>query len=501
MSTAGAAASGPTYGWQSVGSQAALASPKCDPKTGRDRFPSEYVPPCVAPLPAGASNGGATSPGVTATSIKAIVYDDSGTNTTGTQQQQFEQIFRDFANCYSSVYDLYGRRLDLSFVYANSKDEATQRADAIQVMDQHPFFVFADAQTFLDEVGGRGAVTITVSTPVPWKSSQALPGHRWSASMDERTQAVAAFDYIGKKLAGRPVQWAGDATFNGRPRVYGLLAPDTWDLGYITSLAAREGFSIKTVETFDPLDTTGTQEQAATYMSKFRSEGVTSIIDAADFINDITFTKAASAQLYQPEWILTGADYQDVDTFGRLNDQSEWAHAFGIGTVPVVGPDSQAGFVHDYQWCTGHAPANSITASADQQPVWQAALGVQLAGPDLTPATFTQGMFAFPPTGGIYCGCVGSFGVSYGRHLNLGWTDYEAYDDVDEIWWNPSWTGPDEFGIQGKGGYAKANGGRRYLPGSFPTGPPAAFSPAGAVYSWSNVPPNERPPEYPPPAQ
>ncbi|MGH9290821.1 MAG: hypothetical protein ACRD0V_21415, partial [Acidimicrobiales bacterium] len=42
--------------------------PNCDPATGKLRLPTVYAPPCVVPFDG--DNGGATSPGVTADSVK-----------------------------------------------------------------------------------------------------------------------------------------------------------------------------------------------------------------------------------------------------------------------------------------------------------------------------------------------------------------------------------------------------------------------------------------------
>jgi hypothetical protein len=46
----------------------------CDTSTGRVKLPYFYAAECYADLPAGTDNGGATSTGVTADSIKVVVY-------------------------------------------------------------------------------------------------------------------------------------------------------------------------------------------------------------------------------------------------------------------------------------------------------------------------------------------------------------------------------------------------------------------------------------------
>ena len=56
-----------------VGTEAAKNAPYCDPKDGQLAIPYQKRPPCVRPMKAGESNGGATSPGVTKDAIKVVV--------------------------------------------------------------------------------------------------------------------------------------------------------------------------------------------------------------------------------------------------------------------------------------------------------------------------------------------------------------------------------------------------------------------------------------------
>ena len=92
------------------------------------------------------------------------------------------------------------------------------------------------------------------------------------------------------------------------------------------------------------------------------------------------------------------------------------------------------------------------------------AIGIQMAGPDLTPATFQQGMFNYPRA----TGSAGSWGFGPG--------DYTPMDDAMVIWWNPDAESP----YNGKKGAYQSDG-KRYRPGQWPrepmAGPPA---PGGA---------------------
>ena len=127
--------------------------------------------------------------------------------------------------------------------------------------------------------------------------------------------------------------------------------------------------------------------------------------------------------------------------------------------------------------------------------------GIQLAGPALTPASFTQGLFSDPPAGGAACGCVTLEQVSFGHWGGVppGLTDYYAFDDFVELWWDPSAVGPDEVtGAEGKGMYRYVAAGKRYALGTWPTGPPAAFDPRGTMTlnELATAPAPDRPPTY-----
>src|SRR5262245_39011387 len=66
---------GPPVSGVGRGSKAALEQQTCDPATKRTSFVAKGTGPlCVNPWPAGKDNGGATAPGVTADSVKVVVY-------------------------------------------------------------------------------------------------------------------------------------------------------------------------------------------------------------------------------------------------------------------------------------------------------------------------------------------------------------------------------------------------------------------------------------------
>ncbi|MGI8794860.1 MAG: hypothetical protein ACR2H3_17085, partial [Acidimicrobiales bacterium] len=74
-----------------------------------------------------------------------------------------------------------------------------------------------------------------------------------------------------------------------------------------------------------------------------------------------------------------------------------------------------------------------------------------------------------------------------------------AYDDVTEIWWDRTASGPDEVGAQGAGMYRYVDGGKRYLATKHPTTDPKAFVVEGTVLLYNERPKSDDPPNYPPP--
>src|SRR5947207_189384 len=71
---AGAVAAPPAPTGAGLNTPPALAEPTCDPKTKRLKVSFTRAAPCAVAWPKGADNGGATTTGVTATSIKVVIY-------------------------------------------------------------------------------------------------------------------------------------------------------------------------------------------------------------------------------------------------------------------------------------------------------------------------------------------------------------------------------------------------------------------------------------------
>lgn len=492
-----------------VGSAEALSGPNCDPATGRIRIPLRYAPPCVQPWPSGADNGGMTATGVSKSTIKLVLYNPPPTSGVRTQAEQ-QQSFRDweaYVDIFNDHYEFWGRRIEVIYVEGSGRDEVSLRADAVRVAtDIKPFLVTVNAgaavEIFSAEMAARGAVVINQNAP--WASTQKQAPFRWASTADERTVITHFAEYAGKRLTGKPARWAGDLAFQNRERKFGLVYPDDWDKKFIDQTLAANGVPLASAMSYKAGDVPGAQERARTLIARMKADGVTSIIDGADYLFNVVLTKEATAQLFQPEWVMTGWAYQDIVLFARLFDQQQWSHAFGPGPVMVLVPAAnyetsgwEEGSIWHWHYQGSRAPETqgNVGSAASVLPPFAAC--VHLAGPVLTPETFRDGCFAYPPTGGTHCGCIMTTGFSFGRRPGVPWLSYTAWDDMAEKWWDPNANGGDEAGITPAGGYyRRVDGGRRYAVGGWPAGEPRVFDPEGTVTFMDQYPPNERPPQY-----
>jgi hypothetical protein len=111
--------------------------------------------------------------------------------------------------------------------------------------------------------------------------------------------------------------------------------------------------------------------------------------------------------------------------------------------------------------------------------VGQVFLGIHMAGPDLTPDTFAQGMYRFPRTGGT----AGAPLLYFTRAFP------NAIKDFSEVWFDANRRGPDERGENGDGMMVRPNLAKRYQPGEWPRTEPSAFIENGKELDVSDNPP------------
>ena len=485
-----------------IGTAAALSAPNCDSTTKRIKLYFYAAPPCVKPWQSGADNGGATAQGVTKDAVKVVVTWTTPTSTTkgnvvnqatGQDPASERDAINDANAMLKSVYQTWGRTVDLQFVETTGEDEASQRADAVKVAAMKPFAVIDFASTY----GGGGGLVFNTALQGKVPTVNVIPPKALNNPV-----VLNAAEWTGKALVGGKAKWAGDTSMQNKTRVFGVVYPsgDTGiDLPVFTKEFARYGGKAAVSAGYDNgLDQSQAanraQEQAPTIITKLKSAGVTTVVNFGDGVMTTpALMKAATAQDYHPEWIVTGFGYQDIDVVGRLSDQTQMAHAFGVIWFVPYAAGTQDPFKALFQWYWGtDKGTQSVGALSSLQVLYN---GIQLAGPKLTADTYRAGLRKFPPTGGAYSNFVSNLEVSYRAPKGQPPPRGSAVG-----WYSTDTTGPSQIigtGAIAPGKYMYLDGGKRYIHGDFPKGEPKLFDKSNSISQLDSIPAGELPPQYP----
>ncbi len=490
--------------------------PHCDTTTGNVAIPILNAPPCVPVLSGG--NGGATSPGVTATTIKIGYYIpkpdptyDPILKAAGAYDSPDDtaKATVDYMAIYSHLYELYGRRVQLVRLDGTGlgTDAIAAHADADRAAAEGVFAVMGgptQAPIFQDELARKHILcigTCVLSSPAS-KLAQNAP-YIWGTGPTPEQAAAMTTELVKKQLVGKDAVYAGDPKLRTQPRRIALLSYDTpdgeykasWDQFYSdlgkagAQLAGHVGYF---------LNPKSLATDARTVATKLKATGATTIVFTGDPIFPSLLTTQMTQQGYFPEWVMSGTVLADTDVFARKFDQRQWAHAFGLQLIPARLPKPQQDSYSVHEWWFGTPPPTQNNFALVKGNVELLMDGIQLAGPDLTPQAFRDGLWHIPPQAS---GTSLKFVDTYGRHGLWPGIDYGGFDNAGILYWDPNAVGSDETGSVGKGMYRLLGGGVRYLPGQWPSTPVKLFDPAGTVtvYSATNIPSELRPPTEPVP--
>ena len=474
----------------------------CDTDEGMVAIPFFFRTECVANAE---DNGGATSDGVTEDEITVVVWlpndsdpifgiirDGLGFDDT---VDQIRETYEGLVEIFQAYYQTYGRTVNIEFVEAtgSSLDSVAARADAATAIEKHPFAVLGGpllANTWTEELHANDIVCLAcpgISDPEP-TSFGLVP-----TTSQVREHVV---NYVSTKLAGKPAQFAGD-DLKEEDRVFAYLRmglTDSDEDSAQRTVDALEEADVDVAESIVyPLDPAAIQEHATSAITRMKEAGVTTVLVEADPITLPAMTQEATKQNWYPEWVLSGFPFTDTSAFGRQMDQDQWAHAFGISYLPPASRPEIIPAYQLYEWFHGEPPPADESLLLTYPQVALLFTGLEYAGPNLTPETFQQAAFAYPPTPRA----VTQPSLDYGTEL-WGRDDYGGIDDFVELWWNPDAEGEDETGNEAKGLYEYVDGGKRYYADEY-TDELKVFDPDGAVTEITDPPPAEVPPDYPPP--
>lgn len=375
---------------------------------------SKWTPACEGRW--SGNNGGATSHGVTATTITmsyrisnsqegAALQAIAGAGASDVSETAYEHDLRVYINYFNTQFELYGRKVVLKPF--NGQGDYLQEYQGQDIPGAQ-----ADAQSAYS-LGAFGDMSMSeLITTTPY--AQALAANRvmsfggapasqstYSAMQPYGWNPLAVIDLLGT--------WMGNLTcqrLNGLPaifspsvatkqRVFGLLQPDTPDFNEVGDIVVHllSGCRAPLAERIRYSPNLSQQSQdMSNAMIQLQSKGVTTVLCLCDGTGNILATDAASSQNYTPEWVTNGIADEDSQRFAK--DESDHA----------ISPNGAAyGFQSDealrvYKLAD---PSNAHQLPEDILDwAYLEALftfdGLQAAGPNLNPYTFEKGMWSLP---------------------------------------------------------------------------------------------------------
>jgi hypothetical protein len=486
----------PGSGAVKVGEGTTVAGVAC--KDGVKQVPDlQYSPPCVAKFTG--DNGGATTRGVTATSIKVVIREFP----TSPNSQEADKQIRDagfataddsraireqFDKFLNENYELYGRKVE--FVRYESKfSNATTEAlgggregacqDATLIADEMQAFAVTGASgVFAECAAEKGLVVFGAAAYYSESFYDKWKPYLYNTTMScDRISGLNA-EYIGKRLIGKPAKWAGDPELAKSTRKFGTYVPDIDEYQKCTDITdkiMRDTYKAEPgLRVSYALDISRFADQAKRAIIQFKADKVTTIVTASEPFSIALLTKEATAQDYFPEWFIIGTAAQDTDNFGRSYDQKQAdGHMFGISQLSsnakLFGDAADAPKLFA-KLNPGKKILGGTTANLyDDTNIFNLLMA---GGPDLKAENIEKGLAKLPALGGPDF-AAGKWAFS--KSID-GDTDHTAVDDVREVYWDgQAPPGPEERDKTKKGAFVEVNSGKRYDLGDWPKTDPEIY--------------------------
>lgn len=449
-------------------------------------------PPCV-PYWQG-SNGGATSPGVSADAIELGMPSDCQTST-GSGESATE--YNDLINFFNERFEFYGRKI-VTFCLQTGNGSAMaagQQADA-DAMAAHQPPPFAStmyrggaSQYYVQKAACEHHIIAITYYILPRSKGymDSCAGYIYQYLMNFEGESAALGQWACARLAGGKAVHAGGNDNSAPPRP-------------LTSLDRKFGIILQTVYSDEPLSVQPLRDalaacgitvadkdvldnpvqdptasaipenpyQADNAMLQLKNDGVTSIFCLCNLWTYGAFARASDSQQYYPEWLATSYGGLDAEVFTVDLGQApadQLAHEFGLTFKPREIPIPEEPYyqaMREVDPGTNPKGPDSVDVEVDQE-VYRDLLvlmsGFQMAGPHLTPQTMASGLerAVFPnPDTPLRAGHVGFAGYTYSMTV-----------DAAEFWWGNGQPSPYP---EAPGAVCYVDDGVRHAAGQWPRG-------------------------------
>jgi hypothetical protein len=403
-------------------------------------------PPCISRWDDSKGNGGATSPGVTATEIR-VAYPKNDSQSSWPTLQPIVDFF-------NTRFQLYGRQIKMVPFHSQQADgnmtgdwnmPDRQRADAAAVAQLKVFATldFTDpiAETwtlpvFMDAMAKHKIVSINGGDASPYGTQKYLASkapYAWSyyQTLDQLTTNTATM--ICRQLVGKQATHAPDQSMRSKTRKFAVVIPTNERIGgplpglqtMLNMLDECGVHDIKVVQ-----DKGGADSGMPASFKQLSLDGVTSVIYLPFGGSGTPTSNMVAAQQvnFTPEWILLG--WNNYNTAFQLNDPpAETSGAFGVGTWNKQPQLSAEPWVQAAMAAGGDSTVQTMpNGRGFYQEMLMLASGIQMAGPKLTPEAFAEGLHTttFPnPGAGTAPSYQGTVGFEGGDPIMVN--DYTAF--------------------------------------------------------------------------
>jgi len=435
-----------------------------------------YSGPCATAWKG--NNGGATWQGVTGNTIKICVQGNGAGNNPSANgpvaaqesasQNAWDRTYTVFQRYFNQNFQFYGRQVQFIVSDPSGSGIAAEQTAAVSCDQQYGVFgAWTGNEPECSYFGPHGILAFCPGGEEQSYYTDSGP-NLWTFSMSGEELSQLTAEWICKQLAGKDAAWAGEADYQHTKRKFGLLLYDTRGYQYLGPymaglLKSECGVNLDIV--YSDLDTQSGEASLGQAVTKFKSDGVTSVLIDVDYISSAVFTNDSANEDWFPEFLDNGGGALDRNQLASLQNQTEWAHAFGITPGAMERPLEDTDCYRSYQSVD---PANTpafVFCDYDYDSLYMLMTAIQDAGPDLTPANVEAGLYKLgfrypdPPKWAV------GGGFAPGRHTYV--------DDVAMSWWNPTAPPPDPntYGTASDnvGAYEYIDIGQRYRPGQMPS--------------------------------
>ncbi|HEX9890009.1 MAG TPA: hypothetical protein VGA69_11060 [Nitriliruptorales bacterium] len=458
------------------------------------------APPCVAHFEG--DNGGATYAGVDAEEVAVLFYVKtnpcSNVTSRGNECPPPGELFdlaqpaedddhvdvralRVFQRYFNERFQTYGRFVHF-YVYfernADSRSPEGRRADAAHLLEEvGPFAVHnysaAFQDDFLDATVSRGVINFGSQEARPAAFYTRYPRLVWSYLPSVDQQAALFAEFVCTKVVGHPVSFSGNGD-HGEPRRLGLLSSGDERKPSFAAFAevARSGIEDcggefvsdasypVAAKSVDQNAAAQNQQAATANMAQFQRDGVTTIVWPQGY--EMYHSRAAERIGYLPEWVLAGDLQHEGHATTGLQSQSAFDEkAWVVAATPVPQPPES-------DHCRGALREASPTMEPlDRDYICQfrtyyedlrlTFTAIQVAGPQLTPASIDVGLHAIPAHRSSSPSIPACF---------FEVDDYTCVKDANASWWDAD----AQRSPTATGCWRLARGGFRFIHGTWPAG-------------------------------